>query len=228
MTAGLTRTLPLSLACRAFIVAGRVFFHQARDHFSVDVQAGRGPVTAVQPVYPTRPSADGKRSAGGGGSPISSDVSLPLPLPPMPAITPFAESAMKSSVFFSSLVAAAILVGSASASAQGLQDLFASPESTPSRSAPAAADSRSAEGDARSYPPRLHDVSGSEPRLRKATSMEIRQARALEAFRQRAARLEAARWAGNPTLRPNWDPMPQTASRYPSHRTLYVPVYLYQ
>jgi len=58
------------------------------------------------------------------------------------------------------------------------------------------------------------------------TAMELRQARALEQTRSRIARLEAARWAGSPTLRPSWNPNPTTASRYPSQNTMRVPVYI--
>lgn len=63
---------------------------------------------------------------------------------------------------------------------------------------------------------------------RKATAMEIRQARALEETRQRIARIEAARWSGNPTLRPSWNPDPTTSSRYSSTRIIRVPVYIYR
>jgi len=58
------------------------------------------------------------------------------------------------------------------------------------------------------------------------TAMELRQARALEQTRSRIARLEAARWAGSPTLRPSWNPSPTTASRFPNRNYVRVPVYI--
>ena len=60
----------------------------------------------------------------------------------------------------------------------------------------------------------------------RSMAMEIRQARALAQMKARIARLEAARWTGNPTLRPSWNPDPTTGSRYPVHNVARVPIYI--
>ena len=70
------------------------------------------------------------------------------------------------------------------------------------------------------------DQSGSISERRHATAMQIRQARALQESRSRLARLEAARWAGAPALRPSWNPDPMTSSRYPNRRVVQVPIYI--
>ncbi|WP_146576783.1 malate synthase [Neorhodopirellula pilleata] len=70
-----------------------------------------------------------------------------------------------------------------------------------------------------------HNGSKSRDPLR-MTAMELRQARALEETRSRIARLEAARWAGSPTLRPSWNPNPTTASRFSNRNIMQVPIYI--
>lgn len=75
---------------------------------------------------------------------------------------------------------------------------------------------------------RLVDDNGSSSNRRqpKSMAMQIRQARALAQMKARIARLEAARWAGSPTLRPSWNPDPMTSSRYPVHNVARVPIYI--
>ncbi len=61
----------------------------------------------------------------------------------------------------------------------------------------------------------------------KPTAKELRQARALYRQRQRIERLERNLWAGHEPLRPNWNSLPMTSSRYPAATTVLVPVYVY-
>jgi hypothetical protein len=61
----------------------------------------------------------------------------------------------------------------------------------------------------------------------KPTAKELRQARALYRQRQRIERLERNLWAGYEPLRPNWNSLPMTSSRYPAATTVLVPVYVY-
>ncbi|MEM1227757.1 MAG: hypothetical protein AAGJ40_18860 [Planctomycetota bacterium] len=133
------------------------------------------------------------------------------------------------------------------ANGQGIQDLFASPPSSsqearnrfdrkdidgilgttarrPQRDA--AADARAVLGIASPSDRGLVATSGSLEARRHAAAMQIRQTRAMKAYAERVARLEAARWSGNPTLRPSWNPDPFTASRYPNHHKLIVPAYI--
>ncbi|MEM6363510.1 MAG: hypothetical protein AAF539_16610 [Planctomycetota bacterium] len=139
--------------------------------------------------------------------------------------------------------------------AQGIQDLFARPESSISDYRPHEQSTRHlTETDTRpqrlaildtlgqriaqadtatnkiSSPSdrRLQDDPGSAEARRWAMAMELRQARALRAAAEREARLEAARWSGSPTLRPSWNPDPFSASRFPNHHTFLVPAYIFR
>lgn len=70
-------------------------------------------------------------------------------------------------------------------------------------------------------------TSASDVRASQMTASEIRQARALYRSRQRVARLESNLWMGYEPLRPSWNAIPMTSSRYAPRRTYYVPVYYY-
>lgn len=70
-------------------------------------------------------------------------------------------------------------------------------------------------------------ASGSASRdYRKQSAQEIRQARALYRSQQRLQRMEQQAWAGEYRLRPSFNAMPQTTSRYGRPRIL-VPVFVY-
>ena len=56
---------------------------------------------------------------------------------------------------------------------------------------------------------------------------ELRQARALYQSQQRIERLERRAWSGHEPLRPVWNAVPMTSSRYPYRNTIYVPVFYY-
>ncbi|TWU42719.1 hypothetical protein [Novipirellula artificiosorum] len=58
------------------------------------------------------------------------------------------------------------------------------------------------------------------------TTAELLQARAMYRTQQRIARLERNLWMGYEPLRPTWTATPMTSSRYRSHRTIYIPVYI--
>ncbi len=60
----------------------------------------------------------------------------------------------------------------------------------------------------------------------KMSVAELRQARALYRAQQRVARLEYNLWMGYEPLRPNWNPVPMTSSRY-GNRRVYVPVFVH-
>lgn len=59
------------------------------------------------------------------------------------------------------------------------------------------------------------------------TAQELRQARALYQAQQRVERIEQRTWAGHEPLRPVWNAVPMTSSRYPYRNTIYVPVFFY-
>jgi hypothetical protein len=68
---------------------------------------------------------------------------------------------------------------------------------------------------------------GSDPAQLKADRVAaLRQARALYRSQQRIARLEHNLWMGYEPLRPNWNAVPMTSSRYNYRRTIYVPVHV--
>lgn len=147
----------------------------------------------------------------------------------------------------------------AESSAQGIQDLFARPQSpepirslslpggeidrkVPSnQSAPLNQPAWNRRGDVSPVQPdadpsfgvpspsdrALVNGSGSAEAQRLAIAMDIRQARALDAARQREARLEVGRWAGNPSLRPAWNPDPFHASRFQNMHRFIVPAYVW-
>ncbi|GAA5508252.1 hypothetical protein [Novipirellula caenicola] len=58
------------------------------------------------------------------------------------------------------------------------------------------------------------------------TPAELRQARALYRSQQRIARQEYNLWMGREPLRPSWNAIPMTSSRYAPRHTYYVPVYI--
>ncbi|MCD0461306.1 hypothetical protein [Roseiconus lacunae] len=72
----------------------------------------------------------------------------------------------------------------------------------------------------------VDEVSSSSDRsIDKPTVMELRQARAQLREKARLERMERNLWYGYEPLRPNWNAVPMTHSRY-NHRTTYlVPVY---
>ncbi|MFK8112606.1 MAG: hypothetical protein AB8B91_10400 [Rubripirellula sp.] len=70
-------------------------------------------------------------------------------------------------------------------------------------------------------------TSQSDTRKSKMTVAELRQARALYQADQRRARLEYNAWMGYEPLRPRWNSLPMTSSRYSSRRRIYVPAYVY-
>ncbi|WP_442507405.1 hypothetical protein SH528x_006323 [Novipirellula sp. SH528] len=58
------------------------------------------------------------------------------------------------------------------------------------------------------------------------TPAELRQARALYRSQQRIARQEYNLWMGREPLRPSWNAIPMTSSRYAPRHTYYIPVYI--
>lgn len=69
------------------------------------------------------------------------------------------------------------------------------------------------------------EASPSNVRTSQISVAELRQARALHQANQRRARLEYNLWMGIEPLRPRWNSLPMTSSRYPNHQ-LYVPVFV--
>ncbi|MCC9602425.1 hypothetical protein LOC67_17890 [Stieleria sp. JC731] len=72
----------------------------------------------------------------------------------------------------------------------------------------------------------VDDVSSSSDRsFDKPTVSELRQARAQLREKQRLQRMERNLWYGYEPLRPNWNAVPMTHSRYNYRSTIVVPVY---
>lgn len=137
------------------------------------------------------------------------------------------------------LLIVSMVATASSANAQSLDDLFSRPTDAQFQQA-STGNMNPESNEAVAAPAQRVDTTGprspSDLKLQKAPgssiqparsmAMQIRQQRALMESRARLARLEAARWAGNPALRPSWNPDPYTSLRYPNRNLITVPVFV--
>ncbi len=126
------------------------------------------------------------------------------------------------------------MVGSQPVAADELDDLFAPMAMTPEDlfAAPIARTASrleipaaSVDGPTGSNARRMRNDRQEPSTTQMPSAATIRQARALIAAEQRQARLEAARWSGQPILRPTWSGLGGPGHALPGH-SLTVPIYV--